>query len=378
MSPLRIQVLEPYAAVSHQLLWDGLAEHGRHAVSIASLAPRLWKFRMRTASFHFARVLSERAAQGESPPDLFVCSEYLSVAEFLPLLPPRWRDVPVVVDFHENQLTYPLRDGETRDLHFAFSHLHAGVVARRVVFHSEFHRSQFLGALPGLIRPVPDVDLRELPDRIASRSVVLPLGTEVAASMPGAEPIDVPTILWSHRWEFDKAPDRFLDAIERLRSEGERFRVRLLGQRFREVPPELVALRELLGDDLIGDEYIPSRSAYLDAVRSADIVVSTSRHEFFGLSMLEAIRSGLLPVLPDDLSYPELLPDEAHIRPFLYPRAEGLAPALAEALSTVRSGAEQELRRTIVRSSDRFSWERIAPRYDALFDEVAAEVGGRR
>jgi len=374
MSPergrLRIQVLEPYAAVSHRLHWEGLARHGRHSLEIDTLPPRLWKFRMRTASFHFARLLGERAASGVPPPDLLIASEYLSVAELVPLLPAAWRAIPIVVDFHENQLTYPLREGEARDLHFAWSHVHAGLVARRTVFHSEFHRGEFLGALPALFAPVPDVDLSALPAEIAVRSVVLPLGTDLAAAPPRAEPVDRPTILWSHRWEYDKAPERFLAALRELRSEGERFRVRLLGQRFREEPPELAELRSLLGDDLIGDAYLPSRSAYLEAVRGADIAVSSARHEFFGLSTLEALRSGLYPVLPGALAYPELLPPEARAWPRLYPEG-GLAAALSEAIARVRRGGDADLRRAVVAGTDRFGWERVAPRYDELFSACA-------
>ena len=122
--PLRIEVLEPYDAVSHRLHWEGLQRFSAHDWRISSLPPRLWKFRMRTASIHFADQIGARDRAGESPPDLWVASEYLSVAEFLPLLPPRWRSVPVVVDFHENQLTYPLQPGEQRDHHFAFNHEH--------------------------------------------------------------------------------------------------------------------------------------------------------------------------------------------------------------------------------------------------------------
>jgi len=373
---LRIQVLEPYAAVSHRLQWEGLARHGAHELSIDSLPPRLWKFRMRTASFHFARLLGERAAGGEAPPDLIVASEYLSVAEMVPLLPPSWRAVPIVVDFHENQLTYPLQEGEERDLHFAWSHLHAALVARRVVFHSEFHRDELLAALPALIRPVPDVDLGAIPGEIAARAVVLPLGTDLPAAPPRLEPVEVPTILWSHRWEYDKAPERFLAAVQELRSAGEAFRVRLLGQRFREEPRELEDLRDLLGEDLAGDAYLHSRGAYIEAIRGAEIVVSSARHEFFGLSTLEAIRSGLYPVLPAALAYPELLPEEARAWPCLYPEGE-LAPALAETLARVRRGEDAERRRAIVAGTDRYAWERVAPRYDELF-LACTEQGGER
>ncbi len=43
------------------------------------------------------------------------------------------------------------------------------------------------------------------------------------------------------------------------------------------------------------------------------IVVSTAWHEFFGISVIEAVRAGCRALLPRRLSYPELFPKE-----FLY------------------------------------------------------------
>ena len=37
-------------------------------------------------------------------------------------------------------------------------------------------------------------------------------------------------------------------------------------------------------------------------------MLSTARHEFFGVAVVEALLAGCLPWLPDRLSYPELLP----------------------------------------------------------------------
>ena len=368
---LRIEVLEPYDAVSHRLHWDGLQRFSAHEWQIFSLPARLWKFRMRTASIHFADAIARRAAAGESPPDLFVASEYLSVAEFLPLLPPAWRSVPVIVDFHENQLTYPLQRGEARDHHFAFSHVHAGLAAARSIFHSHYHREDYLGALPALFRPVPDVDLKAVPGRLRESSVVLPLGTDIDARSP-TPAAAAPIILWNHRFEYDKGPAAFLAAIETLLERGLAFRVRLLGQRFREEPAELRQLRTWLGDRLLADGWVESREEYLDAVARADIAVSTADHEFFGLASLEAVRLGLLPVFPNDLAYPELLPEECRRPPLLYDREVGAADALEEALRLVKETPSPPWREALVLSTDRFRWTEVAPRYDALCEEVAA------
>ncbi len=371
---LRIAVWEPYAALSHRLFWEGLRDHSRHQISVEILPPRHWKLRMRTASFHFAQRAQREVAENRPPPDLIVASEYLSIAELIGLLPPSWRGIPMVVDFHENQLTYPLQEGESRDLHFAFSHLHAGLAARKVIFHSHYHRQEFLEALPELLRPVTDVDTRELPRLFAERSVVLPLGTEVERG-DLSSPTETPTVVWCHRWEYDKGPDRFLQAVQECRSRGVRFRVRLLGQRFREVPPALEKLRDLLGDDLIEGEFVADRDRYLVALAEGDLTMSTARHEFFGLSTLESLRLGLLPILPADLAYPELLPPAARQFPFLYRAGTSSADALEAGIELVRSGERSSLREEIIAFTEKFSWSEVIHQYDDLFDQVVSQGG---
>ncbi|MFQ5655820.1 MAG: DUF3524 domain-containing protein [Planctomycetota bacterium] len=368
MRPLSILALEPYGALSHRLFLEGLRDHSRHRLDIAMLPGRKWKWRMRTAALHFAPLL----ANAERP-DLLLVSDFLNLAELEALLPPERRGVPALAYFHENQLTYPLQGHESRDDHFALTHVHALLVARKALFNSAFHRESFLAELPRFLDLVPDIDLRWVLDEVTRRSHVMPLGTDLPAREPRLPSGRAPVILWSHRWEYDKNPAAFLEAVAALKAKGKAFRVRLLGERFRRAPPELEGLRELLGEDLLADGFLGDREAYRSALIDCDIVVSSAIHEFFGLGTLEAIRSGLLPVLPDDLAYPELLPPpERSVGRFLYRRDHGLAPTLERALEAVREGEWFEERRELVRFTEGFHWERLAPRYDRVFEEVAA------
>ena len=56
--------------------------------------------------------------------------------------------------------------------------------------------------------------------------------------------------------------------------------------------------------------HLPSND-YHAALNRADWVLSTARHEFFGMAVAEALLAGCLPWLPNRLSYPELVPPEA-------------------------------------------------------------------
>ena len=83
----------------------------------------------------------------------------------------------------------------------------------------------------------------------------------------------------------------------------------------------------------------------------------------------DLIRCGLLPVLPDDLAYPELLPPEERGR-FLYSREAGLAPALGRAIDAFRERDWWEAREELVTHTDRYEWVTLAPQYDQVFEEA--------
>jgi len=51
--------------------------------------------------------------------------------------------------------------------------------------------------------------------------------------------------------------------------------------------------------------FIESRQEYLGLLARSHCILSTSRHEFQGLAVQEAIASGCIPIVPDRLVYPE-------------------------------------------------------------------------
>lgn len=53
--------------------------------------------------------------------------------------------------------------------------------------------------------------------------------------------------------------------------------------------------------------YLDSRQSYWRALADCDVVVSTANHEFFGVSVAEAVSMGCIPLLPQRLAYPELV-----------------------------------------------------------------------
>ena len=330
-SPVRILGLEPYHGGSHADFLDGLAARSRHAWTVLGMPPRKWKWRMRGAALHLAREAAPLAAQGF---DLVFASDFLGVADWKALAPKALAALPVVTYFHENQLSYPLEPGQRRDFQYAFTNLTTCLASSEVWFNSEFHRDSFLEALRRLLAKMPDFVPEGLPEAVLERSRVMPPGMDLRPFVPGrkrAERKPPLTILWNHRWEYDKNPEAFFEVLFFLAQEGVPFRLTVVGETFRKWPTVFEEAKRRLADRLVQFGYVPDRAAYQARVREADIIVSTAIHEFFGLSVIEAVAAGCFPLLPARLSYPEIIPADVH-ETFLYKDERELRVKLARLL----------------------------------------------
>ncbi|GBP77457.1 Glycosyltransferase-like domain-containing protein 1 [Eumeta japonica] len=92
-------------------------------------------------------------------------------------------------------------------------------------------------------------------------------------------------IVWPHRWEEDKGPDCLENALKLLKQQNLNFKISVLGQSFNEVPESLKKIEETFKDHLLHFGYVPNKSDYYRILKSADVVLSTATHEFFGVSV---------------------------------------------------------------------------------------------
>lgn len=370
---LRIAAVEPYFGGSHQHFLLDLQKHSRHELQLFTLPPRLWKWRVRGAALHLARELN---AAGSF--DVLLCSDFVNLPDLRALLIPALRVVPVLYYMHENQLSYPLSPDETFDPYFGFTNVLSCLSAEAVAFNSDFHRREFMRHLPGILPRLPDYDPKWVVETIAARTEVLPLGldaTDLEARLQ-RPPRDVrhfshthrvPHILWNHRWEFDKRPERFFAALERLAARDVPFVADVLGESFVRRPPIFETVRQALGARLGHFGFLASRAEYIAVLQEADIVVSTANQEFFGISMAEAVLCGAHPVAPAGLVYADLYAGPCeHLH--LYRDDDELA-TLLERLLTDPSGPHDCPIPSRYRA---FAWDHIAPRFDARFASLAA------
>lgn len=333
---VRILALEPYYGGSHQDFLDGWRSHSRHEWTVLTLPAWKWKWRMRHASLTFARNAAELLDADESW-DLIFCSDMLELAAFQGLAPPKIRLLPAVLYFHENQLTYPVRHADERDLHFGLSNMNSALAAERVWFNSDYHRRTFLSALESTLNRMPDFVPAEAVGLIDDKSAVQPPGVESFRPRGGRRSGPM-RIAWAARWEHDKGPDDFLEAVERLADSGADFRLSVMGEQFREVPAVFDTAAERFAGhiDHWGHQ---SKDEYHRALQQADVFISTARHEFFGISVVEAAAAGAFPLLPRRLSYPELLADADDADDFFYDgSAADLARRLIELSQRISNG----------------------------------------
>jgi glycosyltransferase involved in cell wall biosynthesis len=180
-----------------------------------------------------------------------------------------------------------------------------------------------------------------------------------------------PLIIWNHRWEFDKNPEAFFAALDAIGSRGLDFSLALLGENFQAVPKPFLKAREKLGERIVQYGHVPSKEKYLDWLRQGTAVVSTARQENFGISVVEAIRHGCYPLLPDNLSYPEILPP-AHHGDCLYNSQEDLVQKLSLVLRNPANFASR--RAELAADMERYAWESVIDSYDRELERLASEV----
>jgi glycosyltransferase involved in cell wall biosynthesis len=210
---------------------------------------------------------------------------------------------------------------------------------------------------------MPDARPRGWTEQIASKSLVLGLPLRLPQfaqnSLDSSAERELgPTLLWNHRWEHDKNPDEFFAVLETLAAEGVAFRLIVCGEQFREVPESMRRARQTLADRILHFGFVEEAELYHSLLARSHIVVSTAVHEFFGVSVIEAVAAGARPLVPDRLSYQELFPAEF--------RYHDLTLALRSLCETWYHG-EVALRGDRSDLVDRHSESHVVPRYYDLF-----------
>ncbi|MEO0476555.1 MAG: DUF3524 domain-containing protein [Planctomycetota bacterium] len=367
---MHLLALQPYDATSHRALLDGWRRNSRHTFEVLSLPARHFKWRMRQAPVELANQIESLASQGQSW-DALWCTSMLDLATLRGLSPTAAK-LRSVVYFHENQLTYPTRYKEQRDVHFGLTNMTSALAAIAsspsndtpcIWWNSAYNRDSFLEKLGEVLQGMPDFAMPEVVDTIRAASAVHYPGID--AIKPRSRAADgSKTLLWAARWEYDKGPELFFEAVDELVRRGVHFKLSVIGEQFAEAPACFNTAKERCADRIVRWGYQSSREAYEQALHEADIVVSTSRHEFFGIAVAEAVSAGCVPVLPKALAYPEVWGGYAMYH-------DNTPEAIADCIEL---SITREPDARFGSLADRFVWSRVAPRMDDAIEALISRA----
>jgi glycosyltransferase involved in cell wall biosynthesis len=359
---MRIAVVEPYLGGSHASWARGYQDHSAHDVVLMAHADRFWKWRMHGSHVTLAREFEAAVASGGQF-DAVVGSSMLNGAGFLGLARRSLESGRFVLFMHENQLGYPLSPRDKPDLTYPMINWTSMVAADLVIFNSDYHRSQWFTALPGFLHQFPDYRQQAMIGAVEAKSVVAPVGIDLGRLDRSQRKMhDLPRILWNQRWEYDKGLAELAQAMIRLAELGVEFELIIAGEQPPTDPVELTQLHKALADRIVHFGWADS-DRYVELLVSSDIVVSTAHHEFFGISITEAVYAGAFPVLPNRLVYPERIPPRFH-DVCLFDGEADLVARLVWATSHVAEARAIALELKPVMAAA--AWPRVAPRYDDL------------
>ncbi|XP_032712020.1 glycosyltransferase-like domain-containing protein 1 isoform X4 [Lontra canadensis] len=297
---MSLLIIEAFYGGSHKQLVDLLQEELEDCV-LYTLPAKKWHWRARTSALYF----SQNIPISEQYRILFA-SSVLNLTELAALRPDLGK-LKKILYFHENQLVYPVKKCQERDFQYGYNQILSCLVADVVVFNSVFNMESFLTSIGKFMKLIPDHRPKDLESIIRPKCQVIYF------------PIRFPDVSREH----DKDPESFFKVLMHLKDLGLNFHVSVLGETFTDVPDVFSESRKALGSSVIHWGYLPSKDDYFQVLCMADVVISTAKHEFFGVAMLEAVYCGCYPLCPKDLVYPEIFPAE-----YLYSTPEQLSKRL--------------------------------------------------
>lgn len=224
---------------------------------------------------------------------------------------------PVVAYMHESQWTYP-GDSTDRIPHLV-NHLETVEACDAVWFNSRFHLNSFHDSAMGHPSPmIRSLAANILPVHWKKSRVIYPPVHVESRKFNRSGPL---TIAWSARWEAEKRPDLMIAIVRQCLESGLDLALHILGCREEQWTTD-PALDDNARSIIHPESGFLERDEYETVLAGSDVWISTTEHEYFGISAIEAAMLGATPVVPAGLAYLETLPSA-----LMYPPGDTVAAA---------------------------------------------------
>jgi len=308
----RVLLLSAYDGPSHRYWREQLVQHlTEFDWTVLTLPPRHFSWRIRGNALSFAYLHGEILLQ---PYEFVVVTSMVDIATLRGLVP-SLATIKTLWYSHENQFAYPQTEHAHSSIEPQMVLLYGALACEKLAFNSAYNRDTFLHGVDTLLRKMPDAVPAGVAKMLREKSIVLPVPLRDDAFYAREQiknASDPLWILWNHRWEHDKGPERLLALVQQLALAAADISLAwsIVGAQFRKRPSEFADIENCIRNQpnwQLKHFGFCEEPDYRQLLRDADVVLSTAVHDFQGLAVLEAVAAGCTPCVPDRLAYREFV-----------------------------------------------------------------------
>lgn len=297
---MKVLLLSSYSTPSHSY-WSELLVNNISDCNwtYLKLPPRKFSWRIRGNPLSWYSTDRETLSKNY---DTVIATSMVDLATIVGLFPNLGKSLKIVY-FHENQFEYPLSTTKKHtNVESMMVNLYSALCADKVVFNSEYNRNSFMNGARKLLKRINDLSPPEVIDDIETKSTLLPV--PICSKMNDNSNRIKHSIIWNHRWEYDKNPEDYYKALKILRDRAVDFKLIMMGIQFKNSPPSFGKIKQEFKDNILcwGEQ---TKQDYLKWLTRGEFIVSTAIHEFQGLGVMEGVQMGAIPIVPNRLSYPQ-------------------------------------------------------------------------
>jgi glycosyltransferase involved in cell wall biosynthesis len=356
---LNAAYFEPLPVGSHQQIAAAYRNRSRHWISLVTV-PYCGSWI--DSYFAGSEILAEYIRKNSEKTDVLVATDLFPLADAcMRGAKIGGNNLPVVLINLEHQFGWPLdKKDKMRFSTLPFSSVASVLVSNISVFQTQYSLHSFLNGLKEIVS-------EKIYKKITSKCRIIPAGVDLTSLLPRRKNSndEATTILFNHRCDSDKNIVAFFKAARVLKNQGYNFKIIITGSPNNLTTVEIRYNLKFLRDHIEHFGWVESRSEYADLLWRSDVVVSTSYQEFFGISVIEGIFCDCFAILPNKLTYPEIIPAEYHDR-HLYGSFDELVNRLKWCIENKPILSGLSLRRYV----KKFDWRFVAPQWDDLLVEA--------